>query len=50
MLNNMWDTRWRSWFRHRATSRKVVDSIPDGVTGPGVDLASNRNEYQATGV
>jgi hypothetical protein len=47
-------TRWRSWLRHCATSRK----IPDGVTGifqwqsfrshcdSGVDLASNRNEYQ----
>ena len=45
--------------RHCATSRKVADSIPDGVTGffsltyffrshygPGVDSASNRNEYQ----
>ena len=26
-------TRWRSWLRHCATSRKVVGSIPDGVTG-----------------
>jgi hypothetical protein len=24
---------WRSWLRHCATSRKVADSIPDGVTG-----------------
>jgi len=45
--------------RHCATSRKVADSIPDGVTGnfidiilfrphygPGVDSASNRDEYQ----
>jgi hypothetical protein len=24
---------WRSWLRHYATSRKVADSIPDGVTG-----------------
>ena len=24
---------WRSWLRHCATSRKVVGSIPDGVTG-----------------
>jgi len=23
----------RSWFRHRATSRKFADSTPDGVTG-----------------
>jgi hypothetical protein len=26
-------TRWRSWLRHCATSRKVVGSIPDGVIG-----------------
>jgi hypothetical protein len=26
-------TRWRSWLRHCATSRKVEGSIPDGVTG-----------------
>jgi hypothetical protein len=26
-------TRWRIWLRHCAISRKVVDSIPDGVTG-----------------
>jgi hypothetical protein len=26
-------TRWRSWLRHYATSRKVVGSIPDEVTG-----------------
>jgi len=25
------DTRWRSWFRHFATSRKLAGSIPDGV-------------------
>jgi len=25
--------RWRTWLRHCATSRKVVGSIPDGVTG-----------------
>jgi hypothetical protein len=25
-------TRWRSWLRHCATSRKVAVSIPDGVT------------------
>ena len=24
-------TRWRSWLRHYATSRKVAGSIPDGV-------------------
>ena len=28
-----WDTRWRSWLRHCATSRKVAGSIPDGVIG-----------------
>ena len=52
-------TRWRSWLRHRATNWKVTGSIPDGVigifhwhnpprphSGPGVDSASNRNEYQ----
>ena len=55
----VWGTRWRSWLRHCATSRKVAGSIPDDVTGiflwhnpsrphygPGVDSASNRNEYQ----
>jgi len=26
-------TRWRSWLRHRATSRKVAGSIPDDVIG-----------------
>ena len=52
-------TRWPSWLRHCATSRKVLGSIPDGVIGvfhwhnpsgrtmaPRVDSASNRNEYQ----
>jgi len=47
------------WLRCCATNRKVAGSIPDGVSGffidiksfrshygPGVDLASNRNEYQ----
>jgi hypothetical protein len=51
--------RWRSCLRHCATNRNVAGSIPDGVTGifhwhnrfglhygPGVDSASNRNEYQ----
>jgi hypothetical protein len=27
-----WSTRWRSWLRHCAASRKVAGSIPDGVT------------------
>ena len=52
-------TRWRSWLGHCATSRKVAGSFTDGVIGnfhwhnpsgcacgPGVDSASNRNEYQ----
>jgi hypothetical protein len=47
------------WLRYCVTNRKVAGSIPDGVTGvfhshnpfrshcdPGVDSASNRNEYQ----
>ena len=29
--NKRWGTRWRNWLRHRATSRKVASSIPDGV-------------------
>jgi hypothetical protein len=29
----MGSTRWRSWLRHNATSRKVAGSIPYGVTG-----------------
>jgi hypothetical protein len=27
-------TRWRSWFKHCATSQKVADSFPDGVHNP----------------
>jgi len=47
------------WLRCCATNRKVAGSIPEGVgeffidiksfrshCGPGVDSASNRNEYQ----
>jgi hypothetical protein len=47
------------WLRCCATNLMVADSIPDGVNGffidiksfrshcgPGVDSASNRNEYQ----
>jgi len=47
------------WLRCRATNQKVAGSIPAGVSGffidikssrshygPGVDSASNRNEYQ----
>ena len=48
----------RSWLRHCASSRQVAVLIPDYVfrnfyclwhwphCGPGVDSASNRNEYQ----
>jgi len=28
-----WSTRWRSWLRHCATSRKVAGSIPNGSIG-----------------
>ena len=28
-----WGTRWLSWLRHCATSRKFAGSIPDGVIG-----------------
>ena len=50
--------RWTAiaqWLRFCATNRKVGVSIPAGVSGffieiksygPGVDSASNRNEYQ----
>jgi len=47
------------WLRRCATNRRVAGSIPAGVSGffidiksfrshygPGVDSASNRNEYQ----
>jgi len=38
------------WLSCCATNRKVSGSIPAGVIrifhGPGVDSASNRNEYQ----
>ena len=50
-------TWWRSWLGHRPISQKVVGSIPNGVIGifhwhnpsglnPGIDSASDRNEYQ----
>ena len=51
--------RGSKWLRCCATNRKVAGSIPAGVSGffidikslrshcgPGVDSASNRNEYQ----
>jgi len=33
LINSRQVTRWRSWSRHCATSRKVAGSIPDGVSG-----------------
>jgi len=33
-LSSFRGTRWRSWLRHCATSRKVAGSIPDGVILP----------------
>jgi len=54
-----WGTALAQWLRCCATNRKVAGSIPAGVSGffidiksfrshygPGVDSASNRNEYQ----
>ena len=53
------ETAVAQWLRCCATNRKVAASIPAGVSGfitdikslrshygPGVDSASNRNEYQ----
>ena len=55
----IWGTAVAQWLRCCATNRKVAGSIPAGVSGffidikslrsqygPGVDSASNRNEYQ----
>ena len=52
-------TAMAQWLRCCATNRKVAGSVPAGVSGffsltksfrsyygPGVDSASNRNEYQ----
>ena len=40
-------TRWRTRWRHGTKSRNIVSTIPDGQHyGPGVDSASNRNEYE----
>ena len=57
--NNNKRTAVAQWLRCSATNRKVAGSIPAGVSGffidikssrphygPGVDSASNRNEYQ----
>ena len=50
----MWGSAIAQWLRCWATNRKVVGSIPAGFSeiksfrshyGPGVDSASNRNEY-----
>ena len=54
-----WGTAVAQWLRCCAKNRKVAGSIPAGVSGilidikffrshygPGVDSASNRNEYQ----
>ena len=54
-----WGTAVAQWLRRCATIRKVAGSIRTGVSGffidikafrahhgPGVDSASNRNEYQ----
>jgi len=32
-FNLLRGTRWRSWLRHYATSRKVASSIPNDVNG-----------------
>jgi hypothetical protein len=55
----LWVTAAAQWLRCCATNRNVVGSIPAGVSGffidvksfrshcgPGIDSASNRNEYQ----
>ena len=49
--NNNKSTAVAQWLGCCATNRKVAGSIPAGVNpsdrnGPGVDSASNRNEYQ----
>ena len=59
LLLLLWRTAVAQWLRWCATNRKVAGSIPVGVSGffvsiksfrshcgPGVDSASNRNEYQ----
>ena len=57
--NNYLGTAVEQWLRCSATNRKIAGSVPAGVSGffidiisfrshygPGVDSASNRNEYQ----
>ena len=59
VLKRGWGTAVAQWLRCSARNRKVAGSIPAGVCGffiniksfrsqygPGVDSASNRNEYQ----
>ena len=44
-------TRWRSWLRHSATSRKVAVSIPDGVIGAfGRTKALGSTQSQVPGI
>ena len=58
-ISEMSGTAIAHWLRYYATNWKVAGSIPAGVSGffidiksfrshygPGVDSASNRNEYQ----
>jgi hypothetical protein len=37
-MTTFWGTRWRSWLKHFATSRKVADSILDGAIGIFIDI------------
>ena len=59
VYQEQWGTAVAQWLRCCATNRKVAGSIPAGVSGffidiksfrshygPGVDSASNINEYQ----
>ena len=58
-MSNLWGTAVAQWLRCCVTNRKAAGSIPADVIGffvdiksfrshygPGVDSASNRNEYQ----
>ena len=59
VIGSLWGTAVAQWLRCCVTNRKVAGSIPAGVSGffidiksfrslygPGVDSASNGNEYQ----
>ena len=59
IYNKKTGTKLAQWLRYCATNRKVAGSIPASISGffidiksfrshygPGVDSASNRNEYQ----